>query len=104
MDNERLRVIIMREIEKHHGIGESAGGSGHLSLISIIKLDIHEPRKMDYEGEIAFDIAFEFTTYTETEFLHPPEDDIFYTKTYRDRIIVSGNYDVLYYTEQDQPS
>lgn len=51
LDKTRLRKLILEEISRHHKIGEQVGGSGHMGWVSVTKLDIGEPKEIEYNGK-----------------------------------------------------
>ena len=76
------KQVILNEIAKHRKIGEHAGGSDHLSFVSITKLDIKDPKQITHDQKPAFEVIFTIETYTETEFMHHPKDDHYYKGKY----------------------
>ena len=99
----KLKELIQEEITSHHGLGQQAGGSGHLGYVSLTNLEVEEPAEIEFEGKQAFEIPFTFETYTESEFHYATDDDNtidWYRRRYRGKIIVDQDLNVLDYTEQ----
>ena len=102
-DRERLKTIILDEIGNRHKFGEQAGGSGHMGYASLTNLEIGDPAEIEFEGKQAYEIPFDFETYTESEFHYATDDDDsddWYRNRYRGKIIVDTDLNVLDYTEQ----
>ncbi len=98
MDNVKLKEIISEEIKKQYNIGESAGGSGHLSFVSITQIDIEQEMKIEFNNSDALEVIFSFKTYRESEFLHDdPEMEMYNTRTYHDSLIINEKFEVLKY-------
>ena len=97
LDQNKLKQIIREKIGKLRNLGEHSGGSGHLAYRSITKFNLREPKEIVYNDIDALEIICEYEIYTETEFLHPPEADEYFTEHYRDKIIISKDYDILRY-------
>ncbi len=95
IDEKKMKSIIQEEIEKLRKLGEHAGGSGHLAFRSIIKFKLSEPKEVEYEGKEATEVICKYDIYTETEFLHAPEDDEFYTEHYNDKFILDKDLKIL---------
>lgn len=101
IDTNKLKKIIQNEIEKRHKLGEFAGGSGHLSYRSVSKLELETPKEIKFKGKIAYQIAFKFNIYTETEFLHSPEDnDTYFTERHQVKVIFDKNINILEWESQ----
>lgn len=102
LNKEKLGEIIREEINKHHRLGEHAGGSGHLGYRSITKMEIGDPQEFTFKNKRAFKIKLKYEIYTETEFLHPPEKDDLYTEHHRETIILDENLEVLDFKSLDE--
>jgi len=96
---KKLEKVIKEEINKKRRLGEHTGGSGHLGFRSIVKFNLGEPREIPHHGEQVYEIICEYEVYTETEFMHSPENDIYYTEHYRDKIIFNKDLKILEYKE-----
>jgi len=97
MDADKLKEIILREIEKHRKIGDQVGGSGHMGHVRITGMEIIKLTDVEFGDKRARKVVFAFKTYTETEFEHPPEMDVLYESSYTDRLIVDDDLNVLDY-------
>ena len=95
IDAKEIEKKIRESINERRKLGEHSGGSGHLALRSITKFNLSELKEVPYEAIIAYEIICDYEIYTETEFLHPPEDDIYYTEHYRDKFIINKNVEIL---------
>ncbi len=94
--SEKLEHIIKKEIYKLRNLGEySRKGSDHLSYRSIIKFELGEPKELIFQDQIVFEVICKYNIYTETEFLHPPEMDEFYTEHYHDKFIFDKDFKVI---------
>ena len=103
IDTSELKELIIKEISKHHYLGEQVGGSGHLGYVNLTNLEIGEPAEIEYDGKKVFEIPFTFETYTESEFHHATDDDNsddWYRNLYSGKVIVDWDLNVLDYTEQ----
>ena len=94
-DQNTLKSIILETIGKVRNLGEHAGGSGHLAYRSLIKFESSAPKEILYEGKESIEVICKYDIYTETEFLHPPEDDIYYTEFYREKFILDRDLKIL---------
>ena len=94
-DIKDLEKKIREEINKKRNLGEHAGGSGHLAFRSITKFNLGELKEITYKGKQAYEITCEYEIYTETEFLHPPENDKYYTEHYKDKFIFDQKLNIL---------
>lgn len=98
IDKVKLKEIISEEIKKQYNIGESAGGSGHLSFVSITQIEIEKELKIEFNNSDALEFIFSFKTYKESEFIHnDPEMEMYNTRTYHDIIIINEKCEVLNY-------
>jgi hypothetical protein len=95
MDKSKIESIIREEISKLRKLGEHAGGSGHLAYRSLIKFELSEPKEIKYEDKEVFEVICKYDIYTETEFLHPPENDEYYTEHYTDKFILDKDLKIL---------
>ncbi|MHA1380457.1 MAG: hypothetical protein ACTSRG_18995 [Candidatus Helarchaeota archaeon] len=95
VDEKELERIVREEISKKRKLGEYAGGSGHLAFTRIIKFSLGEPKEILYRETKVYEVICEYNIHTETEFLHSPENDIYYTKSYKDRIIFDKELNIL---------
>jgi hypothetical protein len=76
-------------------LGESAGGTEHVSFTSVTRLEPGTPRDVMHGVQIANEVPFTIETFTETEFEHPPEDDEYYSHKYVGKIVLDGAMSVL---------
>ena len=95
LDLKALEQKIKERIEENHKLGEYAGGSGHLAFRSLIEFKIERPKEIVHEGKKAYEIYYKFGIYTETEFLHPPEQDELYTERHEDKVLVDDDLNFL---------
>ena len=95
LDLKALEKKIKERIEKSHKLGEHAGGSGHLAFRSLIQFKMEPPKEILHQGKNAYEISYKFGIYTETEFLHPPEQDELYTERYEEKILVDDDLNFL---------
>lgn len=94
-DEARVKELILDRFSQRHKLGEAAGGSGHLGFISVTRIHVWEPREVEAGGQRATEFPFTVETYTETEFLHEPDDDVYYTNRYGGTIVLDGSMNVL---------
>ena len=90
-----IEFAIRKEISKMRKLGEHAGGSGHLAYRSFIEFELSDPKEIEYKGKEVIEIICKYDIYTETEFLHPPEDDELYTEHYKDKFILNKDLKIL---------
>ena len=95
--NNNFEEIIKSAICNYRKIGEQSGGSGHLGFVNITEFNIETVEFTTYKEQPAWEVTFRFKTFTETEFEHAPQDDIYYQSEYRDKVILDENTDVLNY-------
>ncbi|NHI93226.1 MAG: hypothetical protein EAX96_12055 [Candidatus Lokiarchaeota archaeon] len=95
VDLKALEKKIREKIEIEHHLGEHAGGSGHLSFRSLIEFIMEDPKEIVLQGKRAYEITYKFAIYTETEFLHPPDQDDYYTERHQDKVIVDDDLNFL---------
>lgn len=95
-DRHKLLEVIKAQISNHHKIGESAGGSGHLSDKSIQNLKIVETKKIKFQNKEAFQSDFTFETATISEFTMAGEEHV---SKYSGKIVFDKDLDVLDYKE-----
>ncbi len=98
VDMKRVKELILDRFKQDHRLGEAAGGSGHLSNISVTRIDTGKPLDTKIGKQPALEIPFTVETYTETEFMHAPEDDVYYTKKYAGVIDIDASMNVLGFT------
>ena len=84
LDIKKLEKKIKDRIEREHELGEHAGGSGHLAFRSMIEFKMGDPIEIMHVNKKVYEISYKFAIYTETEFLHPPEQDDLYTERHED--------------------
>jgi len=94
-DYKKVEEIIREDISKRRQLGEHAGGSGHLAYRSITEFKLVNPKETNYKGKEAYEIVCNYDIYTETEFLHAPEDDELYTEHYTEVFIISKENEIL---------
>ncbi len=94
-DIKKIKEIIDEEIAKSRKMGEHAGGSGHLAFRSIIKFELSEPKEIQHKGNLAYELTCKYDIYTETEFLHPPEEDEVYTEHYTDKFLFDKDSNII---------
>jgi len=94
---DELIQFLKGVISKNRKIGESAGGTEHLSYTSIVDIKPEEPKPIKFRGKNAFEIRFMVETYTETEFMHGPEDDVYFRHRYNDAVVYTSDFQVLEY-------
>ncbi len=71
----RIRTYIENWLKKHHNVGESAGGSGHLGSVSLSILSTELTKSKDrIIAEVQYDIS------VETEFTYYPDNPPKFTK------------------------
>lgn len=73
--SNRIRVYIENWLKKHHNVGESSGGSGHLGSVS---LEIRGIKLTKAESEIIANVEYDISV--ETEFTYYPDNPPKYTK------------------------
>jgi len=95
IDLKVLEQKIKDRIARTHKLGEHAGGSGHLAFRSLIDFKMESPKEIMHEGKKAYDISYNFGIYTETEFLHPPEQDELYTERHEENVNVDDDLNLL---------
>ena len=95
IDIKKMKSIIQEEIGKSHNLGEHAGSSGHLAYRSIINFKLSEPKEVEYKGTQAYEVTCKYDIYTETEFLHDPDDDEDYTEHYQYKFILDKDSKIL---------
>ncbi|MHA1480664.1 MAG: hypothetical protein ACTSQZ_04510 [Candidatus Thorarchaeota archaeon] len=71
----RIRKYVEGWLKKHHNVGESAGGSGHLGSVSWGLQDIELTQSKD---RIIADVEYEISV--ETEFTYYPDNPPKFTK------------------------
>lgn len=94
-DIECIKALIVQEFQREHGLGESTGGSGHLSFTSITRIDPGPPREVTFKQRAAIEVPFEIETYTETEFVHSTDEDAYYKHAYVGLIVLDAVMNVL---------
>ena len=73
--NNRIREYVMNWLKKHHNVGESAGGSGHLGSVSLSIIGTKLTKSNDrIIAEVEYDIS------VETEFTYYPDNPPKFTK------------------------
>jgi len=95
LNTAQIEQSIKEFISKNRKLGEHAGGSGHLAYRSLIKFTLDDLKEVKYRGESAIEVNCKYEIYTETEFLHPPEEDEFYTEHYREKYILDNSLKML---------
>ncbi|MFX0011824.1 MAG: hypothetical protein ACFE9R_16030 [Candidatus Hermodarchaeota archaeon] len=97
MENQgQLEEATKREIFKLRNLGEHGRkGSDHLSFRSLLKFSINKIKKVKKKGKLIYKVICTYEIYTETEFLHTPDMDDFYTEHYKDIFIFDTNYNLL---------
>nr|MDO8086156.1 hypothetical protein [Candidatus Sigynarchaeum springense] len=100
VDEKRIKELILEQFQRQHKLGETAGGSEHLGFTSVTRIDVGKPRETKINKQPAIEMSFTVETYTETEFLHSPDDDVFYTKKYAGTIAVDASMNVLRFSSE----
>jgi hypothetical protein len=95
VDIARIKAAILKEFQRQHELGEAAGGSDHMAYTSVTRLEAGTPRDVVHGKKRALAVPFTVETYTETEFLHSPEEDIYYTHKYVGKIVLDAAMNVL---------
>jgi hypothetical protein len=95
LDMVRIKDAILKEFQHQHKLGEAAGESGHLAYTSVTRLEAATPRDVVQGKRRAIEVPFTVETYTETEFLHSPEEDIYYKLKYVGKIVLDAAMNVL---------
>jgi len=97
VDEAKAKEAILHELKvgRKVDIGEQAGGSDHLAYISIMRFDLEPAMQVLIGKAKAWKISFTIETYTETEFLHDPSEDVYYTHKYNGIIVLDADYNVL---------
>jgi len=92
---EKLEDIVKEEIYKLRNLGErSRKGSDHLSYRSLTKFDLGKIHKLKDKNEIIYELICKYDIYTETEFLHTPDQDELYTEHYKDKFIFDKEFNI----------
>ena len=74
-ENNRIRKHIENWLKKHHNVGDSAGGSGHLGSVSLSILGTELTKSNDrIKAEVQYEIS------VETEFTYYPDNPPKFTK------------------------
>jgi hypothetical protein len=95
LDTARIKASILKEFQRQHKLGESPGGTGHLSFTRVTRLEPGTPRDVMRGKQRAIEVPFTIETYTETEFEHSPADDKYYAHKYVGTIVLDGAMNVL---------
>ena len=56
---------------------------------------MEDPREIMHENKKAYEVSYKFAIYTETEFLHPPEQDELYTERHEDKVLIDDDLNFL---------
>jgi hypothetical protein len=102
VDLGRVKDAILKAFQRQHKLGEAAGESGHLAYTSVTRLETCTPHDVMNGKQCAIEVPFTVETYTETEFLHSPEEDIYYTHKYVGKIVLDGAMNVLNFNSGSQ--
>ncbi|MFX1364133.1 MAG: hypothetical protein ACFFCE_15280 [Promethearchaeota archaeon] len=93
---DKLENLIKKEIHKLRNLGEhSRKGSDHLSYRSLIKFELGKPKELIFQDKLIFEVTCKYDIYTETEFLHTPEMDEYYTEHYHDKFIFDEEFKII---------
>ena len=96
ISQEKLGEIVKKEIYKKRNLGEhSRKGSDHLYYRDITFFDLGKLKKKKVQGESVYEVVCKYDIYTETEFLHTPDQDELYTEHYKDKFIFNANFNLL---------
>ena len=92
---EKIKKRVNELIKEKRKLGEHAGGSGHLAYRSFTKYDLSALKEIIYNDKVAYELIAEYSIYTETEFLHDPEEDDLYTEHYKDKFVFDKDLNLL---------
>lgn len=95
IDKDKINDVIQLKIGDMHRLGEQTGTTDHVAYRSFTKFELSDPKEFQFEGKIAFEVVAIYNIYTETEFLHHPDNDHLYNEHWEDTFIVDENYKIL---------
>lgn len=70
IDRDQIEEIVQNQIEDNENIGQSSGGSGHLSFTNYKINSISEPQATAK----GFKISYSYSIFVETEFTYYPDN------------------------------
>ncbi len=86
-DEETLRGIVSKTIEKDEALGEGVGGSGHRGYVSYGLDEVGAPWRSIEEGVVRWEVTYRYTVFIETEFTYYPDNPPYETH-YRKTIVL----------------
>jgi len=93
---KEIEHAIKEEIHKRRNLGEHArAGSDHLSYRSMSKFKLGKLKKTKRQEGLAFEVICTYDVYTETEFMHSPDMDEFYTEHYNDKFFIDRDFRIF---------
>lgn len=94
LPKSKIEKIVTRVITHDEKLGNTVGGSGHKGYTSFELTTLGNPSKRQFKGRDAWEITFNYTIITETEFTYYPDNPP-HEYAYQKKIIIDKNGRVL---------
>ncbi|MBD3318502.1 hypothetical protein GF342_01180 [Candidatus Woesearchaeota archaeon] len=92
---EHFKEVAKKYLSDYDYVGTFVGGSGHLGSERLTDITIDSVEETKYQGQKAFKVTATYTTYTETEFEHGPDEDYLYMNTHTITFLVDENMNII---------